>query len=88
MAWFSKLFGGGDGAQTQAPQQEIHKDFAITPQPQKDASGWRIAALIEKDGQSHQLVRADVLNDYDAAIAASIGKAKQVIDEQGMRIFG
>ena len=85
MAWLSKLFGGASKPQTVS---ETYKDFAITPQPQKDASGWRIAALIEKDGKSHMLIRADVLNDQDAAIAASVGKAKQVIDEQGERVFG
>ena len=86
MAWFSKLFGGSAAAKP-APS-ETYKDFAITPQPQKDASGWRIAALIEKDGKSYQLIRADVLNDHEAAIAASVSKAKQVIDEQGERLFG
>ena len=86
MAWFSKLFGGG--GESPAAQPETYKDFAITPQPQKDASGWRIAALIEKGGKSHHLIRADVLNDQEAAVAASVNKAKQVIDEQGERLFG
>ena len=86
MAWLSKLFGGSDASPSVPP--ETYKDFAITPQPQKDASGWRIAALIEKDGQTHHLIRADVLNDQEAAITASVNKAKQVIDEQGERLFG
>ncbi|SFS04188.1 HlyU family transcriptional regulator [Yoonia litorea] len=85
MAWLSKLFGGKEAASTAA--SETYKDFTIAPQPQKDSSGWRIAALIEKDGKTHSLIRADVLNDQDAAIAASVSKAKQVIDEQGDRIF-
>lgn len=85
MSWLSKIFGGGE--QESAAASETYKDFAITPQPQKDASGWRIGALIEKDGQSHTLIRADVLNAKDAADAASVNKAKQVIDELGDRIF-
>ena len=86
MAWLSKLFGGGK--ETEPAQPETYKGFAITPQPQKDAGGWRIAALIEKDGKSHTLIRADVLNDQGLAVDASLSKAKQVIDEMGDRLFG
>ncbi len=86
MSWLSKIFGGG-GSNAAAAVTETYKDFSITPQPQKDANGWRIAALIEKDGKSHTLIRADVLNAKDAAEAASVSKAKQVIDEQGERLF-
>ena len=85
MAWLSKLFGGKEA---EPAKPEVYKEFAITAQPQKDSSGWRIAALIEKDGKSHQLIRADVLNDFDTAKAASVNKAKQVIDEMGDRLFG
>lgn len=86
MSLFSKLFGGG----TRAPEAEPedYKGFAITVSPQKDGSGWRIAARIEKDGQIHDLIRADVLNEKEAAEQASLSKAKQVIDEQGDRLFG
>jgi len=38
--------------------------------------------------KTHNLVRADTINDYDEAVKASIGKAKQMIDEQGERLFG
>jgi len=84
MSWLSKIFGGGDAP---AAAAETYKDYAITPQPQKEANGWRIGALIEKDGESHHMIRADVLNDLDSANAASVSKAKQVIDEQGERLF-
>ena len=82
---FRRLFGSKEPEHT---QPETYKDFAIIPQPQKDAGGWRISALIEKDGKSHTLIRADVLNDHETAITASVNKAKQMIDEQGDRLFG
>ena len=85
MSLLSKLFGGG--ASAPEPTAENYKDFAITPKPQKEGSRWRVGALIEKDGKSHHLIRADVLEDRDAADVASIGKAKQMIDEQGERLF-
>ena len=53
---------------------------------------FRIAALIEAevDGEmkTHHLVRADVIRDREEAEQASIRKAKQMIDEQGARLFG
>ena len=87
MSWLSKIFGGG-GSNAAATVPETYKDFSITPQPQRDANGWRIAALIEKDGKSHTLIRADLLESFDAAAEASIRKGKQMIDEQGERLFG
>ncbi|MEM6309850.1 MAG: HlyU family transcriptional regulator [Pseudomonadota bacterium] len=90
MALFSKLFGGD--ATKQTASSETYEGFTITPTPQKDGGQFRICALIEKDidgqTQTHKLVRADTLGDLDSANAASIGKAKQMIDEQGDAVFG
>ncbi|MEM8537240.1 MAG: HlyU family transcriptional regulator [Pseudomonadota bacterium] len=84
MSLLSKLFGGGEPPKAAV---ETYKDYAITPGPQKDPGGWRIAALIEKDGRTHQLIRADVIQDHDGAEAASVNKAKQLIDQMGDRLF-
>ncbi len=86
MALFSKLFGGGKTPEP-APSED-YKDFAITPVPQKESGGWRLSARIEKDGQEHVLIRSDVLQTKEQADDASIAKAKQMIDEQGERLFG
>ena len=86
MSLLSKLFGGGGSAPE--PKTETYQDFTITPNPAKEQGRYRIGALIEKDGKSHQLIRADTLDDYDSAVTASVGKAKQMIDEQGDRLFG
>jgi hypothetical protein len=86
MSLFSKLFGGG--ASAPEPTPEDYKGYSITATPHKEGARWRIGARIEKDGRTHDLIRADVLEDREAADAASIGKAKQMIDEQGDRLFG
>ncbi|MEL6169291.1 MAG: HlyU family transcriptional regulator [Pseudomonadota bacterium] len=88
MSLFSRLFGGG----SQEPDPpESYEGFTITPEPIKDGNHFRIAARIEKEvaGQlkSHHLIRADTLESHEAAKAASLGKARQVIDEQGERLF-
>ncbi len=86
MSFFSKLFGGGGAAPE--PKTESYEGFTITPNPAREGSRFRIGAVIEKDGQSHQLIRADMLETLEEANDASIRKAKQMIDEQGARLFG
>lgn len=65
----------------------MHKGFTITPAPKKEPGGWRLAATIEKDGKTNQLIRADVIADKSAATEASLTKARQVIDQMGARLF-
>ena len=84
MSLFGRLFGG---AVKPAPEPEMYKGFAITPASQKESGGWRLGARIEKDGQSVDVIRADVLNAQDAADDAGVAKAKQMIDEQGDNVF-
>jgi len=90
MSLFSKLFGGGGSKAETEPTR--HNGYAIFPDPVKEGASFRVAARIEKDfdgtTKTHQLIRADTLDDHGAAVEASIRKAKQVIDEQGDRIFG
>ncbi len=85
MSIFSRLFGGGAAPE---PERETYEGFTITPTPVREGSRFRIGALIEKDGRSHNLIRADMLETQEDANAASIRKARQMIDEQGERLFG
>ena len=91
MSILSRLFGGG--AKREAPEDpaEDYNGFRIIPAPQEESEGFRIGARIEADidgeGKVHHFLRADVLRDRDAAVALSLRKAKQVIDEQGVQIF-
>ena len=90
MGWLSKLFGGGaESAPAEKPgTSEEYKGFKVTPKPIREGSQYRISARIEKDGRVHELIRADTVGSLDDATAMSLGKARQVIDEQGERIFG
>jgi hypothetical protein len=89
MSILSKLFGG---APKPAKEPEVYKDFRIFPEPQSGSGGYRVAARIEKDfgGEMkvHHLLRADTLQGAEEAEAFSIRKARQLIDEQGDRLFG
>jgi len=92
MSILSRLFGDGRTQETPEPKTEEYKGFRITPTPAQVEGGYRLGARIEKmvDGkvEAQDLLRADVIGDLDTAEAASLRKARQVIDEQGDSLFG
>lgn len=88
MSFLKKLFGGGGEASAAEAETEAYEGFSITPTPIKDGTQWRISAKIEKGEKTHTLVRADTVGDAQTAAEFSVRKAKQVIDEQGERLFG
>ena len=91
-----RLFGGsGDSGRGPPPPDRSamveYKGYRIVPAPRPHGAQFLTAALIEKDTETgtkvHELVRADTHGSPDDAKSFAIQKAKQVIDEQGERIF-
>lgn len=84
------LFGSGEKA---LPQHEAveYQGYRIRPAPQRQASGWNTAGVIIKefpDGtKEYSFIRVDTHSSQDDAVAFSIIKAQQIIDEQGDRLF-
>lgn len=91
MSLWSRLFGNSDGPGSTGPEPTEYEGFLIYPEPVREGSKWRIAARIEKavgdEVHRHDLIRADTLDSQDEAVDASLRKARQMIDEQGARIF-
>lgn len=99
MSFLKKLFGinssstsgAGDKTGSGSDAQEVHEGFTIAAEPQKEGGQYRLAGTISKevDGEmkTHHLIRADVFSDKDEAVQFTIRKAKQVIKEQGERMF-
>ena len=93
MSFFKKLFGGrsSEPKANEIVAEEDHKGFHIAASPMREGSQYRLAATITKtvDGEerSHRLIRADVFASQDEAGRFAVAKAKQMIDEQGERIF-
>ncbi|WP_170380651.1 HlyU family transcriptional regulator [Ruegeria profundi] len=89
MSLFSKLFGGAEKTE---PEPVSYKGFEIFPDLMAEGGKYRLLARIEKiidgDRKTHTVIRADVFESRDQAESFSIAKAKQVIDEQGERLFG
>lgn len=88
MSILSRLFGGGSAPE---PDPEVHKAFRIYPEPKPEGGGFRIAGRIEREiggeVKVHRFLRADLIQSRDEADRLSILKAKQIIDEQGERLF-
>ena len=95
MSWFSRLFGGGkeQADVAPAPTAEIeHRGFTIRAVPYKAEGGqFQTAGTVSKvvDGETrqHSFVRADRFSSIEDATAVSLQKGRQIVDEQGERVF-
>jgi hypothetical protein len=91
MPFWSRLFGSRSDAAPAPAEAEAYKGFRLIPGPIREGGQYRVAARIEKevDGAvlSHQLIRADTMASLDEATRISAAKARQLIDEQGDRLF-
>ena len=92
MSFLQRLFGGGGAPKTAAPAAETtHNGYRIAAVPMEEGGQYWLSGIISKEiggeTREHRLIRADVFPDPDSAAAATIEKAKRVIDEQGERLF-
>ncbi len=95
MSFFSKLFGGGNKETVpeddKTLDQESYKGFLIKAIEMRVGSEYQLAGTIEKEigGElkSYKFVRADRMGSKDDLISMALGKGRQIIDEQGDKIF-
>jgi hypothetical protein len=68
-----------------------YQGFLIRPVPRKQDSQWLTSGVIIKPGgeadQEHPFVRAETHGSKEQANDFAIVKGKQIIDEQGDRLF-
>jgi hypothetical protein len=94
MSFLSALFGGGQrgGASEKAPEPVEYKGFIIRAAPFKNEGQYQTAGNIEREIagalKEHRFVRADAFATYEDAVTFTLGKARQMIDLQGERMFG
>jgi hypothetical protein len=94
MSFLKSLFGWGSSA---APQEEAsaasleHKGFTITAAPFRNEGQFQTAGTITKtvDGvaKEHKFIRADRHASMEDAVTFSLAKGRQIVDEQGERLF-
>ncbi len=94
MSFWKKLFGIGseDGAAPSRPVREVeHDGYRIEARPYAEGGQFQVAGVIRKeiDGvtREHRFVRADRFATLDDAAEFSLTKARQIIEQQGERIF-
>ena len=89
-ALWQRLFAGGTSAVGAEPVE--YNGYRIRPTPFPRLGQYQTAGVIEKEiggeVKEHRFVRAETHSSHEEAVAYSIVKAKQIIDEQGDRIFG
>lgn len=91
---WNRLAGGGGTGTREEPAAEAveYKGFRIRPSPYSAKGGYQTAGIIEKDFEAgmkeYRFVRAETHPSKDEAAAFAITKGKQIVDEQGDRIFG
>ena len=93
MSFWKSLFAGGarDAGRPKPMRTEEHKGFRIEAMPYAEAGQFQVAGRISKeiDGivKQHKFVRADRFGSLEEAADFTILKGRQVIDQQGERIF-
>lgn len=90
------IFGGGDkpaggGDEPKRGEAVAYKDFHIIPAPMRQGGQFLTSGFIAKDfpegRKEYRFVRADTHGSADDASAFAVQKGRQIIDEQGDRIF-
>lgn len=96
MSMWKRLFGGGSAPQEpETPKTTAraeHEGFTIEAQPYRAEGGqYQTAGVVAKgEGEArreHRFVRADRFPSIEDATEFSLRKGRQLIDEQGERMF-
>src|SRR5437763_15060418 len=88
--FFARLFGNAAAPPEEDPVE--YEGYRIRPTPFPRLGQYQTAGVIEKEAgeevKGHRVVRAETQSTREEAVGYSIVKAKQIIDEQGDRLFG
>jgi hypothetical protein len=92
MSFWKSLFGGQPSvAEPKLGEPVEYKGFVIRAAPMAEGGKYLTAGFIEKDvageRKTHHFIRADNHASFDQAAEFSVGKARQIIDLQGDRVF-
>jgi hypothetical protein len=94
MSFWKSLFGGSRSSEataTKVSAPESYNGFTIRAAPLKTGTQYQAAGYIEKEiagvRKEHHFIRADFFSSQEDAITFSLGKARQIVDLQGDRVF-
>lgn len=91
MSFWKNLFGGSATPNAAPARTEEYKGFTIAPAPFIEVGQYQLAGTITKqvDGtlKEHKFVRADRFSSAEDAVEFTLVKARQIIDQQGDKVF-
>ena len=95
MSFWKNLFGGGSSSAEPAGDkvlgEESYKGFLIKAIEMKAGAELQRAGTIEKEIEgevkSYRFIRADRMSSRDDLVALALAKGRQIVDEQGDRLF-
>ena len=94
MSFLSKLFGRFAPAEPEPkPARTVeHGGFTIRAEPyQAEGGQWQTAGTVAKEIggalKEHRFVRADRFAGFDDAAEFALSKGRQLVDQQGERMF-
>ena len=93
MSLWKKLFGGGDATAASEPPLDAveYQGFVIRPAPFVEGGQYQTCGIITRqigdETKEHRFIRADRFVSKEDAVEVTLRKARQLIDEQGERIF-
>ncbi len=95
MSFLKSLFGAnGEDKQAGADKvlaEEEYKGFTIRATEMKAGKEFQLSGVIEKtvggEVRTHRFIRADRLGSQEQAAQFGLAKGRQIIDEQGERLF-
>jgi len=90
--WRRLTGGSGADADTDTGREALdYNGYRIRPAPYPSKGQYQTCGIIEKEvageTKQHRFVRAETHPSREGAVDFSISKAKQMIDEQGDRLF-
>jgi hypothetical protein len=92
MSILSALFGRGSATKAAKEAEPVeYKGFVIIAAPFANNGHFQTAGTIARDiggvRREHRFIRADACASYEDAVNFTVGKARQIIDLQGEKIF-
>lgn len=93
MSFWKKLFGGGGGGVREEPagDPEEYNGYTIRATPFSEGGQYQTCGVITREVggevKTHKFIRADRFASRDDAVEVTLRKARQIIDQQGERVF-
>ena len=92
MSFLKKLFGGGGGEESAGAAKSVeYQGFVIRAAPFKNEGQFQTAGSIEKEiggaTKKHDFIRAERHASFEDAVEFSLLKGRQIVDQNGERMF-